>query len=87
MVLTSSTTALAAKHLLEEVELRRHCAQQGEEKREEELLTHCVLDRQDLWASEMRELYQVRKEALLSHEVGQEVNCSESIKASDAMAN
>ena len=40
---SSSSTALASEHLLEEVELRGDCAQQGKEKREEELLTHCAL--------------------------------------------
>lgn len=52
--MSSSTTALAPEHLLEEVELRRHRAQQGEEEGKKELLTHCVLCRRTRLQRERR---------------------------------
>lgn len=65
--MSSSTTALVApEHLLEEVELGGHCAQHGEEKRKEELLTHRALCRRDSKRKKKQELGQITQGLLFA---------------------
>lgn len=61
VVMSSAAALLAPEHLLEEVELRRHCAQQGKEERKEELVTHLVLSRADSSRKYTRKVQRILK--------------------------